>query len=314
MSFPKDFLWGAATAAYQVEGAYNEDGKGLNIWDVSSTMPGKVKHNENGNVACDHYHRYKEDIKLFKELGIKYYRFSISWSRVIPNGEGEVNPKGIEFYSNLVDELIANDITPLITLFHWDLPYELFLKGAYANPDFPIWFEKYVKVVVDALSDRVKYWITFNEPQCFIGNGFWIGGHAPFLECDDRTVLRMIHNYLLAHGRAVKCIRENAKTEPKIGIAPIAPVHIPKSNSPEDIEEAKRDSFSLNDMFFSLAISSDPIVLGKYPDDAYEVFGDNMVTPAPGDMELISQPIDFYGMNIYYSVANDVEKGYRANE
>ena len=153
MSFPKDFLWGAATASYQVEGAYNEDGKGLNIWDVCTSTDGKVKHNENGNVACDHYHRYKEDIKLFKELGIKYYRFSISWARVIPTGDGEVNPKGLEFYSNLVDELIANGITPLVTLFHWDLPYDLFLKGAYANPEFPLWFEKYVKVIVDELSD-----------------------------------------------------------------------------------------------------------------------------------------------------------------
>ena len=265
MSFPKDFIWGAATASYQVEGAYNEDGKGLNVWDVTTSVNGRVKHNENGNIACDHYHRYKEDIKLFQEMGIKYYRFSISWSRVIPDGIGEVNEKGIQFYSDLVDELLAAGITPLITLFHWDLPYELYLRGAYGNPDFPQWFENYTKVVIDALSDRVKYWITFNEPQCFIGNGYWLGGHAPFHKCDNRTVLRMIHNYLLAHGRAVKCIRENAKTEPKIGIAPIAPVRIPKSDSAEDIEAARKVSFSLNDMFFSLALYSDPIVLGKYP-------------------------------------------------
>ena len=167
---------------------------------------------------------------------------------------------------------------------------------------------------MDALSDRVKYWITFNEPQCFIGNGYWFGGHAPFLKIDNRTTLRMIHNYLLAHGKAVKCIREHAKTEPKIGIAPIAPVRIPKSDDPEDIEKAYNESFSLNDMFFSLAIYSDPIVLGKYPDDAYEIFGDDMVEPAPGDMELISQPIDFYGMNIYYSDADLVENGYMDNE
>ena len=314
MSFPKDFIWGAATASYQVEGAYNEDGKGLNVWDVTTSVNGRVKHNENGNIACDHYHRYKEDIKLFKEMGIKYYRFSISWSRVIPDGIGEVNEKGIQFYSDLVDELLAAGITPLITLFHWDLPYELYLRGAYGNPDFPQWFENYTRVVIDALSDRVKYWITFNEPQCFIGNGYWLGGHAPFHKCDNRTVLRMIHNYLLAHGRAVKCIRENAKTEPKIGIAPIAPVRIPKSDSAEDIEAARKESFSLNDMFFSLALYSDPIVLGKYPEDAYEMFGEEMPVVKPGDMEIISQPLDFYGMNIYYSAANDVDEGYRANE
>ena len=314
MGFSKDFMWGAATASYQIEGAYNEDGKGLSIWDVTTSMDGVVRHHEDGRVACDHYHRYKEDIKLFKELGIKYYRFSISWPRIIPTGEGEINPKGIEFYSNLVDELLAAGITPVVTLFHWDLPYDLYLRGAYANPDFPIWFEKYTKAVVDALSDRVNYWITFNEPQCFIGNGFWLGGHAPFVKYDNRTLLIMIHNYCLAHGRSVKYIRENAKTKPIIGIAPIGPVRIPKSDSQADIDAAYEESFSMNDMFFSLAIYSDPIILGKYPEDAYKVFGDDMVVPAPGDMELISQPLDFYGMNIYYSSANMVERGYMDNE
>lgn len=314
MGFSKDFMWGAATASYQIEGAFDEDGKGLGIWDVTAKPEGLIRHRENGNVACDHYHRYKDDIKLFKQLGIKYYRFSISWPRVIPDGTGEVNPKGLKFYSDLVDELLAAGITPMVTLFHWDIPYELYLKGAYGNPDFPDWFENYTKVVVDALSDRVKYWITFNEPQCFIGNGYWYGGHAPFQKCDNRTVLRMIHNYLLAHGKSVRCIRKNAKLEPIIGFAPIGPARIPASDSPEDIEKARKDTFSLNDMFFSLAIYSDPIMLGRYPDDAYEVFGDDMVVPAEGDMELISEPIDFYGMNIYYSSADYVENGYCANE
>ena len=314
MGFSKDFMWGAATAAYQIEGAYNEDGKGLSVWDVTSSVPGRVVHGENGNVACDHYHRYKDDIKLFKELGIKYYRFSISWPRVIPAGTGEVNEKGIKFYSDLVDELLAAGITPLVTLFHWDLPYELYLRGGYACPDFPIWFENYTKVVVDALSDRVKYWITFNEPQCFIGLGCGQGGHAPFLQCDNKTLMRMVHNYHLAHGRAVKVIREYSKSESKIGIAPIGPVHSPASESPEDIEKARKASFSMNARFFSLSLYSDPIILGKYPDEAYEVFGDDMPEIKPGDMELISQPIDFYGMNIYYSAADLVENGYMANE
>ena len=314
MGFSKDFMWGAATAAYQIEGAYNEDGKGLSVWDVGSTMEGQVKHGETGNVACDHYHRYKEDIKLFKEMGLKYYRFSISWPRIYPNGTGEVNEKGIKFYSDLVDELIAAGITPLVTLFHWDLPYELFVRGGYASPDFPEWFENYTKTVVDALSDRVKYWITFNEPQCFIGFSYWFGGQTPFVKLDKKTVLRMVHNYLLAHGRAVKCIRANAKTEPIIGIAPVGPVRIPDSDSPEDIEKARKDSFSLGASFFSLSLYSDPIILGKYPDEAYEMFGDAMPEVKPGDMELISQPIDFYGMNIYSSAAAPVEGGYQYNE
>ncbi len=315
MSFSNDFIWGAATASYQVEGAYKEDGKGLNIWDVTASANGRVAHGENGNVACDHYHRYKDDIKLFKEIGIKYYRFSISWSRVIPDGTGKVNPKGIEFYSNLVDELLAAGITPLITLFHWDLPYELYLRGGFSNSDFPIWFEEYTKVVVDALSDRVQYWFTINEPQCFIGLGYWLGAHAPFHKCDDRTLLRMIHNTLLAHGRSAKYIRENAKLSPKIGYAPIAPVRIPKSDSTEDIEAARAETFSIkHDLYTSLSLYSDPKIFGKYPDDAYEVFGDNMVVPNPGDMELIKQPLDFYGMNIYYSAANMVQEGYMDNE
>lgn len=314
MGFSKDFIWGAATASYQVEGAAFEDGKGLNIWDVTSKPDGRIKHNENGDVACDHYHRYKDDIKLFKELGIKYYRFSISWSRVIPDGMGEVNEKGLQFYSDLVDELLAAGIEPLITLYHWDLPYEIYLRGGFSNPEFPDWFEHYTKVVIDKLSDRVKYWITMNEPQCAIGLGYFMGTHAPFLQCDNKTILRKLHYYLLAHGRAVKCIRENAKLKPQIGFAPIAPVRIPKNNTPEAIEAAKKETFSMNDLFFSLTLYSDPIMLGKYPDEAYELFGDDMVVPEPGDMELISQPIDFYGMNIYYSSANRVETGYAANE
>ena len=314
MGFPKDFMWGAATAAYQIEGAYKEDGKGLGIWDVITTQDDKVKHKENGQVACDHYHRYKEDIKLFKEMGLKYYRFSISWPRIYPNGVGEVNERGIKFYSDLVDEIIAAGITPLVTLFHWDLPYELYLRGGYANPDFPDWFENYTKTVVDALSDRVKYWITFNEPQCFIGFSYSIGGHAPFLHMDNRTVLRMVHNYLLANGKAVKYIRDNAKIEPVIGIAPVGPVKIPESDSPEDIESAKKESFSMGAGMFSLSLYTDPIILGKYPDEAYEVFGDDMPEIKPGDMEIIKQPIDFYGMNIYSSAAAPVPNGYQYNE
>ena len=314
MSFSKDFMWGAATAAYQIEGAYKEDGKGLSVWDVTSAPTGRVVHAENGNEACDHYHRFKEDIKLFKEMGIKNYRFSISWPRIYPKGTGEVSEKGIKFYSDLVDELLAAGITPLVTLFHWDLPYELYMRGGFGNPDFSDWFLNYTKTVVDALSDRVKYWITINEPQCFIGLGYSEGGHAPFLQCDDRTVMRMVHNTLLAHGKAVKYIRENAKTEPVIGFAPIGPVHIPKSDSPEDIEEARKASFSVAAKFFSLSLYSDPIVLGKYPDEAYEIFGDDMPEIKPGDMEIISQPIDFYGMNIYYSAAPLVERGYMDNE
>ena len=168
MSFPKDFAWGVATSAYQIEGAAYEDGKGLSIWDVYCTQPGRVYEGHTGEVACDHYHRYLEDVKLMKEMWIKAYRFSISWPRVLPKGIGEVNEKGLAFYDKLVDALVEAGITPYVTLFHWDLPYELHKRGGWMNPDSPKWFAEYTKVVVERLSDRVKHFMTFNEPQCFI--------------------------------------------------------------------------------------------------------------------------------------------------
>ena len=168
MAFKKDFVWGAATAAYQIEGAWNEDGKGENVWDVFSHEYSHVEQGHTGDTACDHYHRYKEDVKLMKELGIKAYRFSISWSRLKPNGIGELNPKGVEFYSNLIDELLANGIEPYVTLFHWDYPYALHKKGGWLNDESVAWFADYAAKVSELFSDRVKNFITFNEPQCFI--------------------------------------------------------------------------------------------------------------------------------------------------
>ena len=162
MKFQDQFMWGTASAAYQVEGAYAEDGKGLSVWDAYTQESGHVAHGENGNVACDHYHRFREDVQTMREMGVKNYRLSISWPRVIPNGTGEVNQKGLQFYSDLVDELLANGIEPLVTLFHWDYPYALHKRGGWLNPAASDWFAEYAKVVVDALSDRVQYWMTLN--------------------------------------------------------------------------------------------------------------------------------------------------------
>ena len=303
MSFPKNFMWGSAAASYQIEGAYNEDGKGLNIWDVYSHMPGNVAYNETGDIACDHYHRYKEDVALMKKMGMKNYRFSISWSRVMPHGIGEVNEKGLQFYKNLVDELLANGIEPLVTLFHWDYPYDLYKMGGWLNKESSEWFLEYTKVVVDALSDKVKYWITINEPQCFIGLGYQIGRHAPFLRLCNKDLIEMTHNVLLAHGKATKYIRENAKTTPKIGFAPTGPVFIPENDSPEAIEEARSKSFAINEhsYIFSNAWWGDPIMLGEYPKKAYEIFGEDMPVRSKEDMAIISQPLDFYGANVYYN-------------
>ena len=218
MSFSKDFIWGAASAAYQVEGAYNEDGKGMGIWDALSD--GHVKHGDNGNVACDHYHRYKEDVALMKEMGLKAYRFSVSWPRIIPE-EGVVNPKGIEFYQNLVQELLDAGIEPMCTIFHWNLPMWIYEKGGWYCEEISDYFAEYTKVVVEALSDKVSYWMTVNEPACFIGAGYIAGAHAPFEslikgldmskpEARGQIAQKMAvltKNTLLSHGKAVQTIR-----------------------------------------------------------------------------------------------------------
>lgn len=311
MGFKKDFMWGVASASYQVEGAYNEDGKGLNVWDYYSQDNPAIAHFENGNVACDHYHRFKEDVANIKKIGAKYYRFSISWARILPNGIGEVNQKGIEFYNNLIDELIANDIEPLVTIFHWDYPIELYKMGGWLNPKSSDWFAEYTKVLADNFSDRVKYWITLNEPQVFIGLGYGTGIFAPFQKCNTKDLCTMSHNVLLSHGKAVKVLREHAKQDVKIGFAPTGPVHNPRGNSEKSIEIARELSFDVTEERFMFSNSwwADPIFLGKYPDKAYERFGYAMPNIKDGDMELISQPLDFYGVNIYQADAIVNEDG-----
>lgn len=315
MSFPKNFIWGAASAAYQIEGAYNEDGKGESIWDVYSGCHGNTKYNEDGKVACDGYHRVDEDIANLVKLQIPYYRFSISWTRIRPDGTGKVNEKGLAFYSELVDKLLANGIQPIVSLYHWDYPYTLHKKGAWLNPDSSDWFLEYVKIVVDALSDRVEYWVTVNEPQCVLGCGYLVGIHAPFEHAQTRDLLTMGHNILLSHGKAARYIRQHAKKAPKIGFAPIGPSFLPKDHTPEAIEAAKKKTFSTGgDRFpFSIAYWSDPVFLGHYPEEMYEQYGDWMPPYNEQEMELIREPLDFYATNIYYSDAEYVTEGYPEN-
>ena len=305
MSFPKNFIWGVAGAAYQVEGAWNEDGKGPSIWDTyTHSRRSPVHHHENGDVACDSYHRIKEDVALLVEMGVKAYRFSISWPRVIPDGIGDVNPKGLSFYSELVDELIANNIEPMVTLYHWDLPQHVFDKGGWLNSDIIGWFDKYTRTVVEALSDRVTYWMTFNEPQCFIGLGYYNGSHAPFLNMSDRDVILMSHNVLLAHGTAVRTIRKYAKKTPMVAFAPTGPSVLPKDESEDAIEEARRKTFEFNDFGYILSNSwwADPIFLRKFPDGAKEFFGDDLPDFTEEEWDIVSTPLDFYGCNIYFSM------------
>lgn len=304
MSFAKDFLWGAASAAAQVEGAWNEDGKGESVWDTMVHRGSHVAHGENGDVACDHYHRYKEDVALMKAIGLKSYRFSISWPRVLPEGVGAVNPKGIAFYRDLCDELRAAGIVPMATLFHWDMPTALFEKGGWANPESSDWFAEYTQVISEALGDRVGVWMTFNEPQMFMGLGHHLGIQAPFLRLEPEELVAMTKNVLLAHGKAVSILRKNCPGA-KVGMAPTGDCFLPENDSPEAMEEARKKSVSIRyDFIMSNVWWADPVFLGKYPDEAHEMFGERMYTLTDGEWELVSQPLDFYGYNCYQGTLN----------
>ena len=302
MGFCKDFVWGTATAAFQVEGAAQEDGRGLSVWDVYTKEPGKIIDGYNADVSCDHYHRLEEDVRLMAELGLKGYRFSISWTRILPAGTGEINEKGIDFYNKLIDLLLAHNITPYMTLFHWDYPYELEKKGAWLNPDSPKWFSDYAAIVAKAFGDRVKNFITYNEPQCFIGSGYTHGEHAPGKKLPMRDIIPMIHNALIGHGLAVQEIRRHAP-DAKVGYAPTFTHSIPLTDSPEDIEAARRTTFDVDPHGFTwnAAWFSDPVMLGQYPEDsqAFPVMKQYLPGSWREDLKIICQPLDYYGQNIY---------------
>ena len=299
MTFAKDFLWGAASAAAQVEGAWNEDGRGESIWDTLVHEGGHVAHGETCDVACDHYHRWREDVAIMKELGLKSYRFSVSWSRVLPEGTGRVNEAGLHFYVQLCDALLEAGIKPLVTLYHWDLPTALYRKGGWKNPESPAWFEEYTELLAKALGDRAYAWMTFNEPQMFVGLGMLVGAHAPFEHNDDKTLAEVSKNVLLAHGRAVSVLRRLC---PKalIGMAPTGDCYLPKDETPESIEEARRKSTRLGrDFVISNTWWADPIFLGKAPEDAEALLGENMYRLTAEEWASVSQKLDFYGFNCY---------------
>ena len=323
MAFPNCFVWGVSTAAYQIEGAAFEDGKGLSDWDVYCRREGAIWNGQSGDIACDHYHRYQEDIDNMKQLGVGGYRMSISWPRVIPNGTGTVNQKGLAFYDNLIDKLLEAGITPYVTLFHWDYPYELSCRGGWLNPDSADWFADYTRVVIEKLSDRVKNWMTINEPQVFIGFGYQSGTNAPGWKLGFPDVLRAAHNTLLAHGKAAQTIRAYSKTKCRIGLAPVGVVCSPATDSPEDINAARKAMFSIGskdnpgnpfnnkDIWNHAVVSKDtwnntwwmdPMILGKYPEDGLKFYGRDVPVIREKDMATIHQPLDFFGANIYQGI------------
>ncbi len=300
MSFPKDFTWGAAAAAYQIEGAVATDGRGPSVWDVFTHEPGKIFEDHNGDVACDHYHRYAEDVALMRDMGARAYRLSVSWPRVVPEGTGRVNDQGLAFYDRLVDELLAADVTPWVTLFHWDLPQALQLRGAWGNREIVEWFGDYAAVVADKLGDRVKHWMTLNEPPVVIGLGYHEGMFAPGQRLSFRECLLGSHHLLMAHGRATQALRARCKGPIQVSIAHTGRERIPATNSAADIEAARRDYFGCtNKNMWNISWWMDPVHLGHYPHDAAAAFGADMPQVTDADLKLIAQPIDFTGYNCY---------------
>jgi beta-glucosidase len=293
--FPVDFLWGAATASYQIEGAWNEDGKGESIWDRFCHTPGKIRDGNTGDVACDHYHRYRDDIALMRQLGLKAYRFSISWPRVIPNGSGAVNSAGLDFYDRLVDELLAANIQPFATLYHWDLPHALQERGGWGNRDTCGHLADYAALMARRLGDRVRHWATVNEPQVIAFLGHRSGEHAPGLE-DDGLALQVAHHILVAHGMAVHAIR-GVNPQLKVGIVIDAWSVDALTDSEQD--RALAETIWQNSAGWFLG----PLFHGRYPARALQMYGDRAPDIRAGDMASISQRLDFLGLNTYSRIA-----------
>lgn len=313
--FPRHFTWGAAAAAYQIEGASDADGKGPSVWDAFCRQQGAVWEGHTGEVACDHYRRFEEDVRLMREVGIGAYRLSVSWPRVLPNGTGSVEWRGLDFYARLVDALLEAGITPWVTLFHWDYPEALQRRGGWLNPDSARWFADYAALVAEALSDRVQHFITLNEPQIFLGLGHFQGTHAPGLRLSLRDVLQAGHHTLLAHGRAVLALRAVGRQPLSLGCAPVALPKYPASSAPADVEAARRATTGVfaKDPFNN-SWWMDPLFLGKYPEDGLALYGADAPRVAPDDMHVIAQATDFLGINIYQGtkVAADASaRGYR---
>lgn len=317
--FDENFLWGTASSSYQIEGAFTEDGKGLSIWDTFSNKPGNIAHDENGNKACDHYHRYREDISLMKNLGIQAYRFSISWSRIFPDGivkdsDGNIryNKAGLDFYDKIVNFCLENNIKPFITIYHWDLPQALEDKGGWLNRETAFVFADYAEFICKHFSDRVTNIATINEPQIISGLGYMLGLHAPGKKLDTVSVLSVIHHLALAHGLAVTKMRAVAKQPVKIGFSSTGGLCYPSKECDEDIDAARAECFNIvkGNMTFNHTIFCDMTCLGRYPDIAgtelhlepgLEKIGHYEELPfvKKGDIELIHQPIDYLGINVY---------------
>ena len=304
-TFPKGFHWGCATAAYQVEGAATEDGRGPSDWDVWSHTPGITNNGDTGDVADDSYHRYKEDVQLLKNLGVSTYRMSIAWSRIFPTGKGEPNPKGLDYYNRVIDELLANRITPYVTLFHWDLPAAL--PGGWQSRDTALAYADYAAYVSKHIGDRVHHFMTTNEFVCFTDLGYKEGRFAPGLKLPPAQVNQVRHHGILAHGLGVQAIRANTAAGTQVGLAENANVYVPTISTEDNIKAAQRATRDGNAPFLTTLME------GNYPDFYLEREGANAPKVEPGDMKAIGSKLDFVGLNVYTADcvhADDSPKGF----
>jgi beta-glucosidase len=291
LTFPQGFVWGTATASYQIEGAWNEDGRGLSIWDTFCRQPGKVANGDRGDVAADHYHRWRQDVAIMGELGANAYRFSIAWPRILPMGKGTVNQAGLDFYERLVEALLARSITPFVTLYHWDLPQALQDRGGWIERDTARYFADYCHEVARRLGDRVRHWITHNEPFVAGIAGYLYGDNAPGIQ-DPAAAAAATHHLLLSHGYGLEALRD-AAPGCQVGIAlSLIPIH-PASDSERDEEAARRVDGLHNRLFL------DPLLRASYPQDLLEAVVQLAPPLRSGDLERIAAPIDFLGVNYY---------------
>ena len=289
--FPDGFAWGTATAAYQIEGAANEDGKGPSIWDVFAHTPGTIEDGATGDVACDHYHRWRDDLDLMARLSHNAYRLSIAWPRVLPEGRGQLNPVGLDFYDQLVDGLIERGIAPFVTLYHWDLPQELQERGGWESRDTAGYFADYAALVARRLGDRVRRWMTLNEPRVVVNEGYVSGRMAPGKK-DRRLAGTVAHHLLLAHGLAMQALRAEAPGA-QVGIVPNMTYFEPASDREDDVQAVRTLDGLLHRWYL------DPIFRGAYPEDVAPLMALPPELVRPGDLETIAQPLDFLGVNYY---------------
>jgi beta-glucosidase len=318
--FPNGFYWGTATSSYQIEGAWNEDGKGPSIWDTYAHTPGNIENNDTGDVANDHYHRYKEDVALMKDIGATAYRFSLSWPRIFAHGTGTPNAKGLDFYSRLIDELRAADIEPFATLYHWELPQALQDKGGWQNRDTAEAFANYAGYVAEKLSDRVRHFFTINEFRTFVdmghrGKDILIAGGtmtiaiAPGLKLSPGQLNQVRHHAVLAHGMAVQAIRAKGKARTKVGPAEVIEVAVPLIETPEHIQAAEMATREANAPFLTVMLE------GKYTDAYLNDAGADAPKFTDDELKIIAAPVDFVGINVYrpsaYVLADGAPPGWR---